>query len=109
MEQANNVFEFPNIGNMPKNEEQLSSYFEDNKKNYIDHIVDHYSSQLVNKIGMHGFDIYNDRFSADFSCVVEIFRASLYRSLLIPHALTPFMDEMIEKLEFEDDEDFVDF
>ena len=109
MEQANNVFEFPNVGNIPKNEEQLSNYFEDNKKNYIDHIVDHYSSQLANKVGMHGFDIYNDRFSADFSCAVEIFRASLYRSLHIPHALTPFMDEMIEKFEFEDDEDFVDF
>jgi hypothetical protein len=109
MEQANNVFEFPNVGNIPKNEEQLSNYFEDNKKNYIDHIVDHYSSQLANKVGMHGFDIYNERFSCDFACAVEIFRASLYRSLEIPHALTPYMDEIISKIDLFDDEDFVDF
>ena len=26
----------------------------------MDHVIDHYSTQLINKLGMHGFEIYDE-------------------------------------------------
>lgn len=107
MTQANNVLKFPNMGLMPKpkNETELGEHFLQNKKIYIDHVVDHYSIQLINKLGMHGFDIYEEDFIKGYSYTIESLRATLYSTLDIYHPFNEHMDDMIEMLEEDDFED----
>jgi len=108
---ANNVLQFPNIGAMPKpkNEEELGERFLKNKKTYIDHVVDHYGTQLINKLGMHGFDIYEENFIYRYSFCVESLRATLYGTLDIDHPFHQVMDDSLDLLDVEyedfDDED----
>ncbi len=107
---ANNVLQFPNIGAMPKpkNEKELGERFLRNKKTYIDHVVDHYGTQLINKLGMHGFDIYEDSFVCRFSICIESLRATLYGTLQIDHPFLEMMEDQLELLGDLDDEDLDD-
>ena len=106
---ANNVLQFPNIGAMPKpkNEEELGERFLKNKKTYIDHVIDHYGTQLINKLGMHGFDIYEESFIYRYSFCVESLRATLYGTLDINHPFHQLMEDSLETLDL-DYEDFDD-
>jgi len=102
MTQSNNVIEFPfheNGFTPAQNSEQLLEQFQENKKTYINQVVDHYSTQLINKLGMHGFDIYEDNFIKSFSYTVESLRATLYQSLDIYHPFEDHMGEIMEALE----------
>ena len=84
---ANNVIKFPILNEMnsppgnPQSEEELGTYFDQNKKEYIDHICDHYSTSLYNKLGSHGFDVLDEEFITYFSYTVETLRHCLYSSL----------------------------
>ncbi len=113
---ANNVLKFPGATNFKEfsTPEGLGNHFEENKKLYLDSIVDFYVSQLINRLGIHGFAIYEDKFLDDFSITVEMLRATLYRSLELENALHPEMDRivgMISAMEegyFDEDDEFVD-
>ena len=63
---ANNVINFPKSrtgeDNRPRNNKELQAEFDENKRVYVDHVVEHYSTQLINKLGLHGFDIYKPEF-----------------------------------------------
>ena len=97
---ANNVLKFPNIGKVPtaRNMEELSTEFLNNKKNYVDHVVDHYGTQLINKLGLHGFDIYEENFIIRYSYTIESLRACLYGTLDIEHPFIEHMEDMLEML-----------
>lgn len=104
MTDANNVIGFPKIGNPPpRNETELGYYFDENKKMYIDHVVDHYSTQLINKLGLHGFGIYEPEFIQNYSFTVETLRSCLYQSIDLYHPFKEYIDQICEEL---DDEDF---
>ena len=129
MNQANNVLEFPAKPDkiarraLPpeirdgiadkKARNELGEYFTQNKKEYIDHVIDHYSTQLINKLGMHGFEIYEEEFVKRFSYSMEALRSTLYLSLDIYHPFKEHMDDIIENFdgdietpdEFPDDDD----
>ena len=113
---ANNVVSFPGKGFngelvSPQSTEELEQYFDTNKKVYIDHVADYYASQIINKLGMHGFAIYEDQFLDDFTFTVEALRATLYRGLDIKHPFHEDMNRMvglvhaIEEKYFEDEEE----
>ena len=108
---ANNVLQFPNIGAMPKpkNEEELGERFLKNKKTYVDHVVDHYGTQLINKLGMHGLDVWEENFVLRFSFCVESLRATLYGTLDIDHPFHEIIEDSLELLDIDieefDDED----
>jgi len=101
---SNNIISFPGgkIGDPPaQNTDELAKEFLENKKEYIDSIVDHYATQLVNKLGMHGFEIGQDNFVNNFSYTIETFRATLYQTLDIEH---PFLEHMANFIDLIDDE-----
>ena len=97
MNQANNVLDFPtkralspeelfsdkfhkepnkSIDLDKENRDELGEYFTQNKKDYMDHVIDHYSTQLINKLGMHGFEIYDEDFIKRFSYTMETLRST---------------------------------
>ena len=105
---ANNVIKFPTLNDdigsaPPQNEEELSTYFHKNKKEYIDHICDHYSHSLYNKLGGHGFEIMDENFITYFTYTVETLRYCLYKSMSMDHPLAKHIDEMIEIIETDDE------
>tara|TARA_R110002074_G_scaffold102563_2_gene221630 strand:+ start:462 stop:800 length:339 start_codon:yes stop_codon:yes gene_type:complete len=105
---ANNVIKFPTLNDdigsaPPQNGEELGAYFDKNKKEYIDHICDHYSHSLYNKLGGHGFDIMDDKFITHFTYTVETLRYCLYDSMGMDHTLSGHISEMIEIIETEDE------
>ena len=106
---ANNVIKFPILNEMnsppgnPQSEEELGTYFDQNKKEYIDHICDHYSTSLYNKLGSHGFDVLDEEFITYFSYTVETLRHCLYSSLDIDHPLADHIDKMIDAVEWDKD------
>lgn len=102
---ANNIIEFPKNSVKPKNandEKQLIKSFEENKKIYVDHLVEHYTHQLINKLGMHGFDVYENEFLRNYFYNCEVLRMVLYDSLNIYHPLKEHVKETIDKFEKED-------
>ena len=110
---ANNVLKFPNVGTPPAiNETELSKQFLENKKDYVDEIVNHYSMQIINRLGMHGFEIFNDEFINNFSYTTEILRATLYQSLKLDHPFVKHIEKGLEELEdvldFDMEDDFED-
>ena len=78
-----------------ENRDELGEYFTQNKKDYMDHVIDHYSTQLINKLGMHGFEIYDEDFIKRFSYTMETLRSTLYLSLDIYHPFKEHIEEII--------------
>lgn len=108
---ANNVINFPKSrtgeDNRPRNNKELQAEFDENKRVYVDHVVEHYSTQLINKLGLHGFDIYKPEFITTYSYTIETLRACLYQSIDLYHPFKEHIDEITEELEIEGlDDDF---
>jgi len=103
---ANNVIEFPKLNDelksSPKNGEELGEYFDKNKKEYIDHICNHYSTSLYNKLGGHGFEVLDEDFVTYFSYTVETLRYCLYQSLGIEHPLKDHIEDMIDIIDLDE-------
>lgn len=68
-----------------------------NQKEFVDSIIGFYSVQLVNKLAIHGFGIYDDQFVKDFSSTIEVLRATLHRNLGLEYPITEELDDIIEK------------
>ena len=113
---ANNVVNFPSPLEFKdlSTPEGLGKHFDENKKLYLNSICDFYATQIINKMGTHGFGIYDDQFLNDFTMTVECLRATIYRSLEIDHPLHPEMDRMVELIMateedyFNDDDELFD-
>ena len=100
---ANNVIKFPKFDNSPpQSGEELGVYFDKNKKAYIDYICDHYCTNLYNKLGGHGFDVFDGDFITNFSYTVETLRYAMYSSLDLDHPLKEHIDDMLEIIESDD-------
>lgn len=97
--ESNNVLQFPVNGNIhPQTKEQLLEYFVQNKKTYINHLVAHYSTQLINKLALHGFKIDDVNFIKNFTFTVESLKSTLYQSLDMTHPLKEPIDHFISEL-----------
>lgn len=109
---TDNVVQFPKdkMLSPPQSMEEVRAELNHNKMQYVDGIVNHYSSQLANKFAMHGFRIDDENFLKDFAFTVESLRSGLYRSIGVDHPFQELMDDTIEQMEVEegelDDEDF---
>ena len=104
---ANNIISFPE-GNIvrrikrPKpsiQSEELGRDFTTNKKLYLDSLTEHYSTSLLNKLGMHGFKINDENFIKNYAYTVETLRSALYQSVGIQHPLKKHVDKCIEEIE----------
>ena len=106
---ANNVLKFPKIGTPhPQNETELNKQFLENKKEYVDEIVNHYSMQVVNRLGMHGCEIFTDEFLNNYAYTTDILRATLYQSLNLEHPFIEHISKGIEELDDALDYDLYD-
>ena len=100
---ANNIISFPE-GNIvrrvkTKESEDLGIEFTNNKKLYLDTLTEHYSTSLLNKLGMHGFEINNENFIRNYAYTVETLRSTLYQSVGINHPLKKHVDKCLEEIE----------
>lgn len=108
------VIQFPLNKSAPANrnkslsEDELETIFE-RKKIVIDDLVDHYATNLINKLAMHGFDVDSQDFIYDYAFMVEALRSTLYRDVGLKHPVQDVSDNARGAYEndyyYEDDED----
>lgn len=101
--EANNIISFPE-GNIIRRVESnkgknLGLEFTNNKKLYLDTLTEHYSTSLLNKLGLHGFEINNENFIKNYAYTVETLRSTLYQSVGINHPLKKHVDKCIQEIE----------
>ena len=99
---ANNVITFPEgniVRRVPKPDEDLGNTFAINKKKYLDTLTEHYTSNLLHKLGIHGFTINDEDFIRNYAYTVECLRSTLYQSIGINHPLKEHVDKCIEEIE----------
>ena len=82
---ADNIIQFPKNHTGKKNDSKslLQDELKDNKKAYIDDLLDHYVHQLVSRFATHGIDVKTKDFILHFAYTVESLRAALYTLSLI--------------------------
>ena len=84
--------------------DKLASFYnfdpfrKDNKKAYIDDLLDHYVHQLVSRFATHGIDVKTKDFILHFAYTVESLRATLYTSMDIYHPLQNHIDKSLDKI-----------
>jgi|TARA_R100000081_G_C4774461_1_gene147683 hypothetical protein len=99
---ANNVITFPEgniVRKIPRPEDELGNEFAINKKRYLDTLTEHYSSNLLTKLGLHGFNINDEDFIRNYAYTVECLRSTLYQSIGINHPLKKHVDKCIDEIE----------
>ena len=82
---------------IPQSKAELVESIDDNKRNYVNSIIDHYAEQLVNKWGMLGFTIDSEEFMKDYAFSVESLRSGLYRTLGLFHPFQEMIDDAIDE------------
>ena len=92
----------------PTNSEEEREKFIYNKTKFVDRVVEHYSSQLFNKLMMHGFDVEEENFFYDYVFMVESLRSCLLRNLGVEHQIQKISD-ITNKLMEENGDFDVDF
>ena len=88
--------------------EQVQEKIAQAKEKYINALVDHHSSNLLAGIALSGLEIDTDEFMKDFAFTVETIRSTMYRSMGMVHPLQESIDEVVDVVDKEDDEDFLD-
>ena len=102
-----NIVQFPKKkrpGTPPQNDEELRSTLLSNKKRLVDDIINHYGSELINKIAMHGFDMEREDFMKDYAFTIETLRSGMLRQLGIFHPMQELIDHAINDLDFDDED-----
>lgn len=89
---ANNVVKFPRVKTSPQTEEEMEMFLENNKRKFIDNIVDHYGVQLLTKLATHGIEIDRIGFMDDYIFTMELLRASISRNLGLTHPASQLLD-----------------
>lgn len=87
-----NVVEFPMHKIKKSDEESDLERVYEKKKILIDDLVEHYATNLINKLSMHGFDVDEDNFVYDFAFMVESLRSALYRDFGMRHPIQEISD-----------------
>lgn len=64
-----------------------------NKEKFVERVVGHYGTQLLNKLAMHGFDVEDPKFMYDYIFAMETLRSCLYRNVGITHPLQKLSDK----------------
>jgi hypothetical protein len=95
----NEVITFPInkiVREYPQNIELLEKVKEKSVRKFADDVIDILSEACYDQIEALGLDTEDEMFQRDFSFVVEIIRATVYRNLEMPHHLHEFIDNNLE-------------
>ena len=95
-EEANNVIQFPAQASYEPQMmgDDMLTRFDENKKQYIDYMIDYYASQLYDKLAMHGFGVEEDEFRKSFIYTIECLRGTLYRDVDLEHPFIKILEEL---------------
>jgi hypothetical protein len=95
---TDNIIKFPkeNTRMIPQSKAELAESIDDNKRGYVNGIIDHYAEQLINKWGMLGFNIDSEEFMKDYAFSVESLRSGLYRTLGLHHPFQEMIDDAVD-------------
>jgi len=95
-----NIIPFPkeHTGKRNNPKDLIRDELEENKRNYIDDLLDHYVHQLVNRFSSHGIDVKTKDFILHFAYTVESLRAALYTSMDLYHPLQNHIEKSLDKI-----------
>ena len=99
-EKLDNIIPFPKIHCGKKNNPNklIQDELEENKRAYVDDLLDHYVHQLVNRFSSHGIDVKTKDFILHFAYTVESLRAALYTSMDLYHPLQNHITKSLDKI-----------
>lgn len=95
----NEVIAFPKnkiVRENPPDIDILEKIKEKSVKRFADDVVELIATNCYEEIETLGLDVDNEKFGRDFSVLVEILRATVYRNLELDHNLHEFMDNNVE-------------
>lgn len=112
-----NVVEFPRhrIVREYAGLEYVEQVKEKSKQNFAEGLSDELVTTLLTEMENIGIDTSTDKFMKDFSMTVDALRATVYRSLDVPHHLHDFIDRNVKMINRETgepiilDEEKIDF
>lgn len=95
-----NVLEFPKsrIVREHAGVEYIEKAKEKSKANYAETVADDLIHALLEEIEDMGIDTSTDQFIKDFSMTVDSLRATIYRTLEVPHHLHEFIDKSVKMI-----------
>lgn len=96
---SNNIIQFPTAQVSAELEAEVQVEAEENKRKYVDEIMNHYATQLLNKMAFHGFDITDDVFVTQYATAIELLKYTMCESLNIEHEFKYIFDELVGTLE----------
>lgn len=94
-----NVLVFPKdkiVREAPLDDETVKEHRSRGLKNFCDSIAEELITIMVTEMSNYGIDVEEEQFMRDFSLTAESLRATLYRSMEIPHSLHPFIDNHLD-------------
>ena len=94
-----NIVEFPKnkiFRDAPVNIELIEKAKEKALASFADSVVETMIDNLLEGLDNFGIDTEEDAFIKDFSLTVDAIRATVYRSLGIPHKLHEFIDDNVK-------------
>lgn len=114
-----NIIQFPKdkivrLHKQPKTSEEFNEKLAEHKVNFVDYVLLKNMTMLCNHLSMDGVDVDTDTFMKDYSFVCEILKASIYRTIALPHPMHDFITANVELMtegmeivpdEFDDDEE----
>ena len=95
-----NIIPFPKIHSGKRNNPNklIKDELQENKRAYIDDLLDHYVHQLVSRFATHGIDVKTKDFILHFAYTVESLRAALYTSMDLYHPLQNHITKSLDKI-----------
>ena len=95
-----NVVEFPKSRIIREHAgvEYVEKAKEKSKLNFAESVSDDLVDALLEEIESMGIDTNSDQFVKDFSMTVDTLRATVYRTLDVPHHLHDFIDNNVKMI-----------
>lgn len=72
---------------------------------YVDEVTEAYATQLANKLGQQGFDVFTKEFDKHFGFTMEAFRATLLKSMGLSHPFHEMVEAAVEAILHQDDDE----
>ena len=72
---------------------------------YVDEVTESYATQLANKLGQQGFDVFTKDFDKHFGFTMEAFRATLLKSMELSHPFHEMVEAAVEAIIHQDDDE----
>jgi hypothetical protein len=95
-----NVVEFPKskIVREVNNDDAINQVKERSRTNYAESLADDLIENILQEMDDIGIDTSTNEFIKDFSLTVDALRATVYRSLGVPHHLHDFIDANVKMI-----------